>query len=79
MDLLQVRIKAFGLELLSVALSGVLGYLASPDFAGLVNAHFGESAIGALLLLVVTGIVKHIRNKRVLKKLGARGDSPIIV
>lgn len=72
-DLIKTRIVAFLYEAgVMIALS-ILGYLASQDFANLVTQNFGESIVGSLILLGVSGIVKHLRNLSVLKKYDTLG------
>jgi len=72
-DLVVIRLKAFGLELVGVGLTSVLAWFMSPAFQAMVTTHFGDSTVGVLLLLLVTGGVKHLRNKRELAKLGGEG------
>ena len=70
-QLWQVRLQAFGLEALSLVGSALGAVLLSEDFRLLVTTHFGESVTASIILLVVTGGVKHLRNIKALKRLGA--------
>ena len=77
-ELITIRLKSFGFSLLGVAITGVLGFLSSADFATLVSTNFGEGAATTLVLLVVTEVVKHLRNLSVLKKFGATKSVQLI-
>jgi hypothetical protein len=76
--LLLVRTKSFLYSLLGFTVVGVLGFLASPDFANLIVANFGESAVTSLVLLVVPEVVKHIRNLQAIKQFGGEGEVDLI-
>lgn len=78
-DLLQIRWKSFLYESLSLVLTAVVGVLVSPEFQALVTAHFGESVVGGVILLVVTGVVKHLRNKKVLKNIGSIDNPKVLI
>lgn len=85
-DLIIVRIKGFVYELVAMVLTGVgawlLDFFGSDVFRALVTEHFGATAIGGLILLAVSGIVKHVRNLRVLggwKKLGGYSVQPDLI
>ena len=71
MGLLKVRLQAFGWELLSIVIMSIGGLLTSDAFRELVTKHFGETLTASLILLAVTGGVKHLRNLKVLAKLGS--------
>lgn len=78
MELLKVRVTAFIYEAGTLIVAGVIGVLASPEFSELISTHFGDTIFGTLVLLVVTGIVKHFRNTVVLgnaQRVGARGGT----
>lgn len=74
-ELLKLRAVAFGYEAASLFLSVFVAVLASPDFAALVTTHFGDTVLGGVLLLVLTGLVKHLRNLDVIKKAEVGGDN----
>lgn len=78
-ELISVRIKAFGYELLGLLITGVLAFLASADFQALVASHFGETLTASLILLVVSGGVKHLRNLLVIKQFGGEGERPTLL
>lgn len=66
------------MELGSLAGTALIGVLMSAEFRSLVTEHFGESLVGSLIMLIVIGGVKHLRNMKVLGKLKAdslSGDS----
>lgn len=69
-ELWNVRVKAFGYELLAVIVSGAIAYLTSADFSSLVNTHFGGTILGTLILLIVSAGIKHLRNLAVIGKVG---------
>ena len=77
-ELLKVRATSFLYEAGALVLVGVLGVLSSPEFAAVIMKHFGDTVMGSMILLVVMGIVKHVRNVVVLGKrreLAAQGES----
>ena len=78
-DLIAMRFKSFGWSLLMFVVGAIAAAFASPDFAALVNEHFGGSALGTLILLVVTELVKHARNKWQLGRLGTDGRKVILI
>lgn len=61
-DLLAIRVKGFIYEAGTMLVLAVLAALTSPDFQALVTQHFGESLTSSIILLAVSGIVKHVRN-----------------
>lgn len=80
-DIYIVRAKAFLYQLASliggVLLTAILGVFSGPQFEALVNEHFGGTIIGAIILMVVSNVVAHIRNVLVVskaEKLGATGE-----
>lgn len=78
-QLWNVRVKSFGFSLLGLAITSLLGFLVSEDFATLVKTNFGEGLTGTLVLLLVTESVKHLRNLAVTKKLGSSAESVILI
>ena len=80
-NLWVIRIKSFGWELLGVVITAVLGYLGSENVATLLSEYTGTTIAATLLGLVVIGITKHLRNKKIIAgaKLAARhvGNSEI--
>lgn len=75
-ELLTVRLKAFALQALGLIVSALLGVLVSADFSALVTANFGETVLGSIILLAISGLVNHLRNLMVINNIGARGDRP---
>lgn len=80
--LLVARARAFMYELLSaialLIVSVLLDFFGSEAFKELITKHFGDTTLGVLLLMLVSAVVKHIRNVKVLgdwKRLGMLGDS----
>ncbi len=65
-NLWVIRIKSFGWELLSVVITAVLGYASSDHVRELLNQYTGTTIVSTLLGLVIIGITKHLRNKRVI-------------
>lgn len=68
-ELIAVRMKGFVYGLVSAIAAGIaawmLDFFGSEIFRALVTEHFGETTVGVLILLVVDGVVKHVRNMRV--------------
>ena len=77
-ELWSVRVKAFAYELLAVVLSGSVAYLSSADFSSLVDTHFGGTILGTLILLVVSGGLKHLRNLTVVGRVGSTKHANLI-
>ena len=78
-ELIAIRLKSFGYELATLVVLGILGVLSSSEFSTLVTTHFGDTATASLILLVTSGIVKHVRNLDALKKsLGAKEKVQLI-
>lgn len=74
-ELIKVRIISFGWECLSFFGTALIAALASPEFSAIITAHFGETILGSLVLLAVSGLVKHLRNMRALAVAGRRFGS----
>lgn len=64
---LKTRAIAFGYEALSLIVTGLLGILASEEFASLITTHWGETIYTSLALLILTGAIKYVRNWKILK------------
>lgn len=77
-ELWSIRIKSFLYEAGSVILTAVCGVLVSDDFSNLLTEHFGEGLIVSVVLLLISGGVKHLRNLQVIKKVGATGKRTLI-
>lgn len=76
--LIKARLISFGYEAGTLAVSAILGMLVSPQFATVLQANFGEGMATSIILLVVSGTVKHIRNLKVIKSMTlgtSRGES----
>lgn len=67
-DLIMARVIAFLYEAGTLIVLAVLGVLVSPEFQSVVTSHFGDSVTASLIMLAVTGLVKHVRNLSALKK-----------
>ena len=76
--LLEVRVKGFAYDLVGYAVAGVLAFLTSPTFANVVSEHFGGTVFASIILAVVVGGVKHLRNLQVIKKLGTDEEVQLI-
>lgn len=76
-QLLKVRLIAFLWESLSLILTVVAGTLTSEHFRLLVMEHFGEGLIGSVVLLTVAGVVKHLRNLKLVNdvQLGSKSEA----
>lgn len=74
-QLIKARLISFGWSLLSLVITTVAGMLLSSDFAHIVQANFGDGATGALVLLVVTEVAKHLRNLHVINAMAERVGS----
>ena len=70
-ELIALRVKSFLFELGSLVGVGLVGVFLSPEFQALVTTHAGTGVVGSLIVLVVTGLVKHVRNIKLSKKLGS--------
>lgn len=80
-DLITLRLKSFAYQAGSLIAVAVIGVLASPEFLELVQEAAGNGIIGALAVLLIPELVKHLRNLQVLKKaeLGGEGDDDIVL
>lgn len=65
-NLLLLRLKSIAWTILGVAITAVLGYLSSTDFAALLTQYTGTAVTGTLVTLVVTELIKHLRNKHII-------------
>jgi len=77
-DLIKIRIRSFAVEALSLVGMTLFGVLASEEFKTLITAHAGTGIFGTVAVLLVTGLVKHLRNKYVLSGLGADQARPLL-
>lgn len=66
-NLWAIRIKSFGWELLGVLITSAGGFLLSEHVAQLLTEYTGTAVTATLLGLVVSGVLKHLRNRGVLK------------
>jgi len=78
-DLYRVRIKSFSWSFLSLILMALAGVLVSQDFSALVKTNFGDTAFIGFLLLLIPELTKHFVNLAALKKLGAKGERPLLI
>lgn len=65
--LIQARLVAFAYEAGTIIVLALCTALVSPEFAAAVTSNFGDGVTGSLILLVVSGVVKHVRNLNVIK------------
>lgn len=83
MDLMYIRIKSFVTEASVMLLLGAIAVFQSEAFANLVTEEFGEVWGGGLGLLIVSGVVKHLLNLKVLSdhknKVGGVGGPPVLI
>lgn len=81
--LVTIRIKNFMWELGTLAGTSVLvfvaDFLSSAQFVSLITSHWGEGAVGAIILMFVSSIAKHIRNIQITNKLGSSTDETILI
>lgn len=77
--LIQIRIKSFFAEAGVMVAVAVLGVFTSPLFNELVTKFFGETATAGVIILVVTGVAKHLLNLQALKNLGAEGKEITLI
>jgi len=75
-ELLRVRAISFMYEVGSMLLIVLVGVLGSEEFSNIITNNFGDTIYGGLILLIVSGIVKHLRNTMVIKQieLGGAGE-----
>jgi hypothetical protein len=78
-DLFKTRAIAFAYEAGSLVAFAIISALSSPEFSALITEHFGETVYGGLILLVLNGIIKHIRNVMVVNaQIGGDNDTIVI-
>jgi len=70
-DLIVIRLKGFAYEIGGLFLTAFVGVLLSPEFLTLVQNNAGTGLTGSVIVLVVSGLLKHLRNLKVAKELGA--------
>lgn len=70
-ELLKARLVAFLYEAGTLVVLAICGALVSPEFSAAVTTHFGDGITGSLILLSVSGVVKHVRNMKVLAESGS--------
>ena len=85
-QLLKTRFISFGYQLatlLGAVIAGaLLNFFGGPDFEMLVNSTFGNTFVGTMILLVVTQVVAHFRNKAVLgkrRRIGAEEGEEVTI
>lgn len=67
-ELIKVRVLSFFYSVASLILTALAGLLLSPEFATVVQEHWGSGVVGMVILMAVTELAKHIRNVRVVGK-----------
>ena len=70
-DLVLLRLKSFGIQAGMFLLVAVVGAIASPEFKEIVVSNAGTGVWGTLAALVLDGVVKHLHNLNLDKKLGS--------
>lgn len=81
-ELWKVRLVSFGWSCFTFFGTGLVAMLGSDEFRSIIELHFGGSVFGTLLVLLVTELVKHLRNTQLLKsyQVGGRyGGKPVII
>ena len=78
-DLIKVRAVSFFYGFVSLVGLAITGVLLSPEFSALVKDNFGNSALTGFLLLVIPEMVKHVRNKIEIKKLGSEDKKIFLI
>ncbi len=63
-----IRRKDFLYSALGIILTALGGAFVSEDFQSLLTNYTGEAMWGTILTLLVTGSIKHFRNKLVIKE-----------
>lgn len=66
-NLWALRFKSFGWSLLGIIGTSVAGYLLSTDFQNFLSKQGLSAGTVALIMLLITEGIKHLRNKKVLK------------
>ncbi len=75
-ELLLIRAKSFAYEVGSLLGVALIGAIASPEFLAIVTANAGEGILGSLIVLAFTGLVKHLRNLKIAKRLAGTTEAP---
>lgn len=78
-DHLRLRVTAFLTGLLSLIGTALIGVLLSPEFMALVSTHLAEFSWGGFALLIVNGLVNHLRNKYKEGQVGSMDDDEVYV
>lgn len=79
LNLIKIRVVSFLMEAGVYLLGTLLTALVSPAFQQIVTEHYGTGIVATVILLTVTGVVKHLRNLAVLKdmQLGGRSEQDV--
>jgi hypothetical protein len=72
-DLIKTRVISFVYEAGTLIALAIISALSSADMKEVITEHFGAGIAGTFAVLVLTGIVKQIRNVRVLKERSLGG------
>ena len=76
MDLIKIRLVSFAYEACTFFIGIFATAIASDEFRAILEQHFGTSVGGTLALLVLTGVVKHLRNRGLVdKEFGGTRDA----
>lgn len=62
-NLWVLRLKSIAWTIAGVAITAVAGYLSSSEFANLLQEYTGTATVGIVVGLIITEIMKHLRNK----------------
>ena len=84
-ELIKARVMGFTTEAGAIIVLIVLKLLVSPEFLEVVTEHFGTGLLGSIILLLLSGGVKHLLNLKTLEKAKERfgriedSEEPIIL
>lgn len=81
----KARVVGFLSEAGTLLALTIVGVLGSPQFLALLTTNFGKGLLGSVLVLVVSGGVKHLQNLKTIKAARERfgsleqSDEPLIL
>lgn len=70
-ELITLRLKSFGIQAGMFLLVAVVGAISSSEFREIVVSNAGTGVWGTLAALVLDGVVKHLHNLNLDKRLGS--------
>lgn len=81
--LIVIRIKSLAWELGALAGASLVAFsadfLSSAPFLSYVTSNWGEGAVGGIILMIASAVVKHIRNLQIVKNLGSESDESVFI